>query len=415
MLPNQSPVDGSILQIGGGGVVNNAADFNMGGTFRLGVGGDSDTSGSYVQTGGNVTVANILYIGDVGAGHLTLGGSANMTVNGETSRLGSAGNPSTITLEGDAMLTLVDRIDIGRGNLNDAASVLTIRDNATFNVANDLVLGGWTDDNGHLEMSGGTLNAGWLNWGWGAKASVNITGGQINAAGYLWAGIDPTASFNGVQSAGSVNLGGFALFNRASSYELSGGEFHAGDWMALGNTNDSQVTFTQTNGAVTIDGSGLWIGQGAVNTHAVYSISGGTLDITTGRIDISANGVFRVEGSAAEINAINYGHGGVLELVLDELGGLSVINIADTASIREGATIVADFSAYAYAEGETWDVLSAATVENFANLVLDGPSDIALRLVDTDNGQVIQMYAIPEPASLVLLSAGAVLMLRRRK
>jgi hypothetical protein len=264
----------------------------------------------------------------------------------------------------------------------------------------------------------------------GTAGELDITGGSLTAnsttashRSRIGSGTGRTGTVN--QSGGTLNIRHMTqigLSGGTGIYNLSGGEF-------LVSLHDAP-TWDSTKRI------SLEIGNGG---DGLLDISGGSFTTRAG-VDVQSGGTFRVSGSAAASIDIglnqtvsgywNQAAGGLLQARVDA-DGLTKIKVwyKDNAVAQAGDVVFASGSLLDVSflgdsdRGGSWDVMSwdGALTDNGLAFASGVDTNIwSFAFVDTDVSgtyDTLRITAIPEPATLSMLLAGAVgvLMYRRHR
>ena len=363
--------NGTLNQTGGSLVVNTWASLGEASVGANTGTGTYNLSGGSFTLHGNDNIA----VGQGGTGVFNVSGSSTVQIDSvmnigrwsgtDTTKPGNnaqgrgngtvvLGGTSTTTINGGTSGT--ESLAIGRYG----DGTLTLQDNAVLNAAKDISIAFGSSATGVLNQTGGTLNqtGGWFflgHDGGGASGTYNLSGGTLTIANrfLIGAGTGSTGTVN--QTGGTVNVGtpGPATGNEDLSisdtgngiYNISGGTINANqtlfvnDWnsgngklnvsgTAVVNASDlavsrddpngtasSQGLVTQTGGTVNVAGHttlGIDVGNNSNgNTTGTYVLSGGTLNLGTGGMQLGGTG----QGTAAHTGAtgIFKMQGGVLD------------------------------------------------------------------------------------------------------
>ena len=419
---------GTVLIQAGDTVATN--DMNAGGTFGTGNANGSVTgNGTYMQTGGAVTVGN----------------------NGGWFRFGTAANTTGQYLMSGGTFAMKSNgeLNIGENNGTNVANscVLTVSNGAVFSNTNStgalqLAIGG--QSNGGAGVGTGILNisdAGnlgtvlnnngelWIGENAGSTGVMNMSGGTLNNANWIAVGRN-TAT-------GTLNLSGGTI-NKTSGGNIT---------IIGGTTAALTANVNQTGGTINNTTSGTWIGEGVANSLAAYNMSGGLANlaglvinengVSKGTVTLSGTGILsttQVSQVAGAGTAVFNFNGGTLQANIGAnatfMAGLTTANIlAGGATIDSNGQTINITQALLHGTGATADgglikkgsgtlVLNAAntftgaTNINAGTLALAGTGNPSNRLGNTINvnsGGTLQLNASNEIATsgVVNLYGGA--------
>lgn len=301
-------------------------------------------------------------------------------------------------------------------------SITTVGD---FNVGNQ------ASANGTLEVSGsGVINAGsQFRVGISGQGTVNQTGGTVEAETNLIVG-------GGAAAQGNYTLGGSGVANVQADLIIGNnagasnlGEFTLeadGDLNVTGNAlvgNSGNGELTVTGG--TLDAANVIVANESDSTGTL-TVSGGTLN--TGIVSVGGAfnnlnqsvsnnaGTFAVEGGLADINVTSSffadGDDPTLAFTIDETG-ISLIDVVNNALIAAATVDMAADPGASLLPGDTFDLLTASTIDGLPTLATGDEAAWTLQLVGGGRGQVLQATFVPEPATAALLAAGVLGMCRR--
>ena len=350
------------------GIVNIVPTTDASASQGMWIGEDTDTTGTYILSGGTLNACmagSDCYVGAMGSGTVTQSGNsvANFQANATDSSalyIGfEQGGVGHYNLAGTATLHAYDQEEIGyagsgtftqTGGTHTVDQTLTIADLSgsvgtyslqvgTLNANSSLIVG--RDGNGTFTQTGGTAN---IAEGLDIQDDVgtgvyNLKGGALNVV----AGTSATAGliFSG---------GGAGTFN-----------FTGGTLKVLAYATGANLTQNATDGASTLDvtgndttifagydlnggtkGASLTVGGGhALSVQAELSVQGGTVTLTqsNGSITVgsnfdiangTANGTFNLSGGS-----VSFGTGGFK--VADQ-GGTGTLNLSGSGTVTASAT-----------------------------------------------------------------------------
>ena len=266
----------------------------------------------------------------------------------------------------------------------------------------------------------------------GQSGTINQSGGNVNLRGAAYIGENGYGAYN--LSGGSLTVGNRDVYlgrNSGATGELtiSGGTFTqvTGNYaFYLGNYGTGIVN--QTGGDAVFDL--LRIGYRSTGDGGnIYTISGGTFQHNK-YMGIYNDATFKVSGSGAEsirimqLNTSGEGAGSKLAVELDALGStlIEVYGSGDDpytngADLSYVTLLVDTLTGFNGALGDKYDILWSATNINTTGLSLVSLSDIAFAwdVIDYNDGKLLQLTVIPEPASMILLGVGCLILSSRRK
>jgi len=348
-------------------------------TNGLGVGGGGGR-GTFRQTGGVIETAQIvarhgsfiLDDGELTAKQVKLGSAASGTsdrgqlhINGGILELGGTRHKSPPGM-------LIGN-DLGRGVLNMTGG--QVRSDSLP------VYVGYTGP-GYAEISGGTITSPELYVSWDAFASLDQTGGLIQAD-LVQVGAEGTYNLSGGTldfSGGTLTVQPGGLFNYAggtlANLSQINGEFVQGGGTL---TSVTQITgdFLQTGGTLAPGSS-----PGVLTIDGDYTMDGGVLEIElAGLVPVESFDLLSVQGDA-EL-------GGTLDVEM--IDGFTP-SLGDAFSFLEASSVTGRF-----------DQTSLPSLQGDMSFeLIYSPTDVSL-------------HVVPEPATALLLLPGALLALRRRR
>ena len=297
--------NGTLNQIGGTNAV----------AYRLNVGSQAGSTGSYNLNGGTVSVGNDFGVGVTGAtGTMTLSSNAVFNQTGGWSYIGGNfdsphSGTATLTLKDNSTMTTAGNFYVG---LWGAVGILNISNNATLN-----------------KNGGGVFDVGDFN------GTVNQSGGTNTTGGELWVGDIGTGTYN-----------------------LSGGVLSINSWFAIGRDNGSG-TVNMTGGTITKTGGGnVEIGSFGGNPHSgTFNLSGGVFDIQSGIIAM---------GIDVAVGTLNLNGGTLKTSQITKQNGTANVNF-------NGGTLTAKANQASFVAG-----LSSVTVQTNGAIIDDGGFSIGI-------------------------------------
>lgn len=421
--------------------------------------GTLNISGGALQTTDTGLLS--LSIGDGNSGTVNVSGNAEVTILGRTA-VGVAGPAATLNSAGTLTISDTSRfaasgtagIVIGGQRMRGH---LTVNDSAELLVANGPMMIGSHDLGGStVEVNGGTITIG------ASDALQGLTlGGGLGGSNSL------SISSGIVISYGSFNIGAGAGDN--NSVTMDGGELTvtgAGSWLRVGSSGGAAAstgnTFVQNDGVVNAiginaAGESLLI-AGPAGSGGSYTLNGGTLNVAgTAQIGNRGNASFAIAGGTAsfgEVNIANYqgsvstfqvsGSDGVISVAsrftasagddsltfpdglrgastlifaTDAAGLVSTIDVTNADGIAifgADVTIQLDTSLTGTPQAVYNLITASDIVADLGAITFEGPDGYVLQITSGLRGEILQAV-VPEPMSLSLLAAPALLSRRRRR
>ena len=374
------------------------------------VGNTTTGDGTVNQTGGATTLGGTLFVGGQNRGTYTFSGTTLTTGNDVT--LGNAASANgTLNVNGGSVQVgdgAGEDLRVGQsgtGTLNLNAGNVTVNDN--------ILIAANGSGNGTINQTGGDLTAlGSYFLGAQGTGVHDLSGGTLTAATNLFVGR------NG--NAGPAD----GTFNQSGGTVTSAGDSFVGDF------NGSTGTYNLTGGTYNATGdAGILRIANFDNATGSVNVSGGTLNATRVQVAVSMNsndgettsnvGSFTVTGSTADINVSEFfiadTDRATLGFTVDD-AGISTIDVASSAFIMQAMVDMGLTDGASPMMGDTFDLLTAATIDGTPTLFAEDMDDWSLAIVSGGRGQTLQatFTAIPEPASLALLAVGGLLLSTRR-
>lgn len=325
-------------------------------------------NGNVTPNPNTTTIAMDQYVGYSQPGDMTVDGGSNIVCSH-----GFIGNDATAT--GSATITGAGSTWSCTGNLS-----IGLNGSGTLNI-----------------NSGGAVSnvLGLIGWGTLSHGQVNVSAGSTwTCTGNTYVGLSGSASLS-ILTGGTVRIGGSKLVI-ANSTGSSGQLYLSGGTLDLQNHNIQA-------------GSGAWL----------FSFTGGRLanpaTVTLGPTFTQSAGTL-APGATTIAGAYTLGSGGTLEIELAGAGGVPGVDL-DRLTVQGAATLagildVKTIGSYVPQAGQTFDVLTATAIDA-DNLTWPATSAFTGQIVPGGSGQILRLTAVPEPHTLWLGIAGA-LILRRR-
>ncbi|MCC5841683.1 MAG: hypothetical protein JJT96_16330 [Opitutales bacterium] len=385
----------------------------------INIGQDGGSTGTLVVSGGTInansarTNANDRL--DVGAdgttGILEMSGSAVINFPTAIANIGGGlDSVATVSISGNAILTLGSGIDAEVSAGENAMSTVSIFDNGQLNVGRDARIGEGQNAEVTLDLSGdGALVAGRnARFGFGADTTVslNVSGGVLSAAnGFMTMG----------QAAGT-NV----------SVNMSGGVIIA-DRLSFSNNADGASILNMTGGVIQVVRSG----ESTATTTGAFRMGPGssTLDIggnalidteklwidNGGLLTLSGNALIDVKGSTDGENPtfdfarafVANDWSGVLGKISFNGGSLVVAGATNTFFLSDGATPpvltqvtvnYADLLNAAIAEGVIYTDVAGGILE----ARYDAGADLTELVLTSDEAPVVNVVILREAGVLSL-------------
>lgn len=256
--------------------------------------------------------------------------------------------------------------------------------------------------NGTLNISGGTLTTGavdksvWIGNA-GATGTLNMTSGQIVSNSRVSIG----GEFNNNAAAAVVNLSGDAKISQVGGTGHAAIGFGSGSVVDIAMSGTSEIAFTALTSAQYVD---MRLGDITVNqSDNSRFYSSGNLRLGSA-LNADAQGVdWAMTGGTIEV-----GNGFYIYNTALNVGG-------DGAVFADSLIIGNNSKQYVNVSGNGTLNLrgqSATELEAMFGSLITGDG-LATRTVDIGGTEYTQVY-VPEPATLILLGCGAILLKRRK-
>jgi hypothetical protein len=363
-------LDGGTLTVGSGNIA----------LSTLSLGSVAGAAGSYTQSGGTVSVGNLV-LG-------TAGSSAAYTLAGGTLNIGttlSAGGNSVLNLNGGSFAALSDAslVDLVLGSTEGSAftlnigggggantfttlsaatetigglgagrvvqtggsntvGTLTINDRYTYN-GGSLVVTGSLANNGALELGGTSL----------AYGTSAVNNGLVSGYGRLSGSGDFTNNGLVSQAGGNLTLAGTGTYTNNANWDLQGGrqlKLEGAGFINAGSLNLNGGLVTGT-GSLTNMLGGTIAGNGTIS--APFS-NAGTLALTAGTTTVSLGfvntGVIQLSSNAASLNGGAIDNSGLIQglgKIVNTVNNSGTIQASGgtltlTQALNNSGTLVAD-------------------------------------------------------------------------
>lgn len=341
---------------------------------------------------------------------------------------------------GDALPGAGDNVQIHSGFTTSLTSDQTVAD---FTVASD----GAGGSAGVVNHSAGTISGAGTSWakigtdGAGNNGDYNMSGSAALANfDVLALGINGGVGVLNMQDNASISTNSGFASGGTTTINQSSGSVASGNWLALGNFDGGVVNYNLSGGSVSNGGDVFTVGEGGIGNllvsgNAVVDSNGDSMilgrnDNSTGLVDITGSSADFSVNSLIVDNAA--GSTGTLSWTADG-GGITEIVAAGDTTFGDNANLLVDLSADADFGlwGATGTLQEITLINNtganaisgtFVGLAEGASVDIGgktalISYVGGDgNDVVLQVFAVPEPSSLVILGiAGIGLVSRRRR
>jgi hypothetical protein len=258
----------------------------------------------------------------------------------------------------------------------------------------------------------------------GFTPPITVTGATGNLVTHSGGTINTDLDIRVGDASGDVaytstyNLSGTAVIN--THVDVTSTELTAG---FIG--RQGTAVFNQTGGTANWNGI-LHIGNreaATAGTNGLYEISAGDMNVAT-NLTIATNGVgqLRVVGDDATIDVGgtftvgNTANGlGTLAFKVENGDLLSQINVVGAATFASGSALVFDATTATPTQA-VYDLLTATSItDSGIAFSQPGTSGWTYQIIPGGNGQILQVIAVPEPATLGLAAMAGLFLLRRRR
>ncbi len=458
---NISSTAGIVFGASGGGAQTSGnlifnAPVNLGGTLSISQIDTEDTAGTVVfnstfRTGNTPTATRQITLANAFDGAVRFGPSFGYSTSGEGIRLvvatnASAGEGRAVEFAGN---TTLESVQLNRSSVADGVTTLrALNAEQTFSANRTLgaILINTTNVDRVAFDGSQTLNV------LGAASTRNIIAtasgivlpefsivqsgsGAVNLSGKIVAAAAGDVRMNKVtltgNGAGALNIGGIVAANENVAIEVNRavgtvsrltGEFST--------PHDSSGTTTVTSGTLLVNMTTT--GNGAYSVAANGTL-GGTGNLRTNNASVTlANGATLSAGDSSASNFTMTLGTGVLNLAAMDTAGRLAFTLGTTSdriTLATGSLNIGTLnsSEFAFTQGTGFGVGSYTLFDTTSSIT--GTLDTAqfnidanfygqLAYADGTNDIILNVAAVPEPSSLVLLSLGAaafVAMRRRRQ
>jgi hypothetical protein len=419
--------------LAGTGYFNQTGGTNTLSSGELYVGNGVGSTGTYTLSGGLLNASEV-YVGGSGAGTFNqTGGTGTLGLL----EIGGVNLPATYVLSGAAALSC-GGIQVG-GNGLQSGYVGLFNQSGGTNEINELTLGAAIGSTGtyNLTGTGSLLINGTANLGIQGAGIINQTGGtNVLAGGNLVLSLDGDAIGTYLLSAGSLSVSGneyvplvgTGIFNQSggtntigSGYSLNVGGNGPGIYLLSGTGNliSPTIVVGAPAGLLSVSGGTLLASNAlTVEASGTLTIQGGSVNagslVNSGRIcltdppDDEPFGTVLVAGGFAQSST------GELDIALAGLtpgSQYDVLNVSGSATFA-GTLDVSLADGFVPLPGDVFDIIDAGSVTGTFTTV-NLPDGNLFDLTYTPTGVVLT--AIPEPASMGLLTAGSLILLTRRR
>jgi len=266
--PNPVSIDDAkTLEVTDTLIINSAAIFQADGGV-VNAGNLTAFLGTINANSGQINVAGTL----TNQGTTNLNGATVTATDVDASAVAINHNDGELIVDGGTYTPFAGANDFTLSG-EPGSPVLTLDNGATLNVAGALNLAPGADEDGTLNILGGSavtaaaVNAGSISFFSDAIINVDGAGSTLDIAGNLDLGrgndVSQAAQDRRDQlnvSGGTVTIGGTAILNTTSGVTLSGGQITAGGWVRNAASN-----FDHTGGTLTIDGGDFSSGTSGFN------------------------------------------------------------------------------------------------------------------------------------------------------
>jgi autotransporter-associated beta strand protein/T5SS/PEP-CTERM-associated repeat protein len=420
---------------------------------NLVLGNGTTATGVVAFSGGNLTIANNLHVGNAGSGNLSLTNSATVTVYAPS--VAVLANSTGLLSITNSSLTSTRDVTIGRGGNG------TLTTNGAVFRAPDLFLGDLAGATGSATVSGGNMTLSQeIHVGAHGTGTFTLTGGghlgtdkgntafaagakgTINILDGTWT--NTQAIFVGVSGNGTLNVGADGVIESESGYiaqnaagvgtvSVAGGSWTMSNTLAVGVNGTGSLSVTNggtvssvwsqiglesgSSGVVTIDDA-TWTTANTLTISSngtggqVFVTNGG--NVSAGAIELAASG--GVTGSLSVVNSTltteNIIEGGGTGSVFFSganfklLGGPSVIDTLLISGFDPGAVVVGSGGLTVDTQGGNAQIPTA--LSGNGSLTKVGAGRLRLTAANTYSGGTQVNEGVLEVANDSALAAGNV-------
>ncbi len=323
---------------------------NVGSAAGFTDGNASSGTGAVSISGGVVSAAPFMYIGNAGPGSLSVTGGSVAANGGLIIGYSNAAGRGQATVSGGTVAVASGKslyVSDGTGS----SGVLTVSNTGLVSDAGSLFVG--QQGSGTVGVNGGTLTVGTANFQVGISSgtgSVLVSGGSVGAASTMYIGYSGPGSLSvtggAVTAYSGLTVGNFATTVGPGQASVSGGTLTiaSGKNLIVGNGAGATGILTLSSTGLISDNGSVTVGNGT--SSGTLQVNGGTLAVASGgTFNVGSGGTGAISVSSGLVNvgslmAIGYSGPGSLGLSGGSLTASGGFSLGYSTSAGQGQVTV---------------------------------------------------------------------------